>query len=78
MDQRKQYDGKYRYQACAHGRPEMIPPTGKPFKRTMATIGHGKGSAVDEEYLFSDSQTFTEQIGLARGRAFQPAAETRA
>jgi hypothetical protein len=31
---------------------KMIPPTGRPFKLVMATIGHWKGGVMDEEYLF--------------------------
>ena len=42
-----------------------IPPTGKPFKITMCTVGHWKGGVMDEEYLFWDSFSFMQQIGLA-------------
>jgi len=41
-----------------------IPPTGKPFKLTMSTVGHWKDGVMDEEYLFWDNQTFMKQIGL--------------
>ena len=42
----------------------MIPPTGKPFKLTMDTVGHWKNGVMDKEYLFWDNQTFMKQIGL--------------
>jgi len=42
-----------------------IPPTGKPFKLTMCTVGHWKDGVMTEEYLFWDNQTFMKQIGLA-------------
>lgn len=42
-----------------------IPPTGKPFKLVMCTVGHWKNGVMDEEYLFWDNQTFMKQIGLA-------------
>jgi hypothetical protein len=45
---------------------KMIPPTGKPFRLVMATVGHWKGGVMDEEYLFWDNQTFMNQIGLAQ------------
>jgi hypothetical protein len=44
---------------------KTIPPTGKPFKLTMCTVGHWKDGVMDEEYLFWDNQTFMKQIGLA-------------
>ena len=44
---------------------KSIPPTGKPFKITMCTVGHWKDGVMDEEYLFWDNQTFMKQIGLA-------------
>ncbi|MEZ4363989.1 MAG: ester cyclase [Kofleriaceae bacterium] len=43
----------------------VIPPTGKSYKITMATIGHWKDGVMDEEYLFWDNQEFFRQIGLA-------------
>lgn len=44
---------------------EAIPPTGKPFSLTMATIGHWTDDGVmDEEYLFYDNAEFMRQIGL--------------
>jgi SnoaL-like polyketide cyclase len=45
---------------------KMIPPTGKPFKLVMATVGHWKGGVMDEEYLFWDNQAFMKQIGLGQ------------
>ncbi len=47
------------------GEGKFIPPTGKPYKLTMATIGHWNAEGVmDEEYLFWDNLTFMKQIGL--------------
>ncbi|PIO97393.1 ester cyclase [Pleomorphomonas carboxyditropha] len=49
------------------GGGKTIPPTGKPFKLSMATIGHWTGDGVmDEEYLFWDNQDFMKQIGLGQ------------
>lgn len=49
------------------GGGKTIAPTGKPFKLTMATIGHWTEAGVmDEEYLFWDNQDFMKQIGLGR------------
>lgn len=48
------------------GDGRTIPPTGKSFKITMATIGHWKDGVMDEEYLFWDNQTFMKQLGLAQ------------
>lgn len=47
------------------GGGKTIPPTGKPFKLRMATIGHWKDGKMSEEYLFWDNQSFMKQIGLA-------------
>lgn len=47
------------------GNGKTIAPTGKPFKLTMATIGHWKDGVMDEEWLFWDNQSFMKQIGLA-------------
>lgn len=41
-----------------------IPPTGKPFKLMMCTVGHWKDGVMIEEYLFWDNQAFMKQIGL--------------
>ena len=43
---------------------KMIPPTNKPFKLWMATVGHWKDGVMDEEYLFWDNQTYMKAIGL--------------
>jgi len=43
-----------------------IPPTGKPFKIVMCTVGHWQGGVMDEEYLFWDNQSFMSQIGLGK------------
>lgn len=48
----------------AGGQP--VQPTGKAFSLTMATVGHWKGTTMDEEYLFWDNATFMKQLGLAR------------
>jgi hypothetical protein len=48
------------------GDGQFIPPTGKSYKLTMATIGHwNEDGVMDEEYLFWDNLTFMRQIGLA-------------
>jgi hypothetical protein len=48
------------------GNGQFIEPTGKPYKLTMATIGHWTEDGVmDEEYLFWDNLSFMKQIGLA-------------
>jgi SnoaL-like polyketide cyclase len=44
---------------------KTLPPTGKPYKITMCTVGHWTQEGVmDEEYLFWDNATFMKQIGL--------------
>jgi predicted ester cyclase len=48
------------------GDGKSIPPTGKSFRLGMATIGHWKGSTMDHEWLFWDSQDFMKQLGLAK------------
>ena len=48
------------------GDGKSIPPTGKKFKLSMATIGHWKDGKMIEEYLFWDNQAFMKQIGLAK------------
>ncbi len=47
------------------GDGSTIPPTGKPFKLLIATIGHWENGVMKEEWLFWDSQTLMKQIGLA-------------
>jgi predicted ester cyclase len=42
-----------------------IPPTGRLFKLSMATIGHWQDGKMVEEYLFWDNQALLRQIGLA-------------
>jgi len=46
----------------AHGK--TIPPTGKPFKLLMATIGRLENGVMAEEWLFRDDRTFMKQVGL--------------
>ncbi|WP_228853473.1 ester cyclase [Aegicerativicinus sediminis] len=48
------------------GNGKTIPPTGKSFKLTMATIGQWKDGKMIKEYLFWDNQSFMKQIGLAQ------------
>jgi len=48
------------------GDGKTIPPTGKPFKLTMATIGRWQDGVMAEEWLFWDNQTFMKQMGLAQ------------
>lgn len=48
------------------GGGKAIPPTGKSFRLTMATIGHWKGNTMDHEWLFWDGHEFMRQIGLAQ------------
>jgi len=43
----------------------FIPPTGKSFKLTMATVGYWENGVMTEEYLFWDNLEFMKQIGLA-------------
>lgn len=43
-----------------------IPPTGKPFKLIMCTVGYWKDGVMVEEYLFWDNQAFMKQIGLTQ------------
>jgi predicted ester cyclase len=44
---------------------KSIPPTGKPFKLAMTTIGHWTNGVMDEEWLFWDNHAFMQQIGIA-------------
>ena len=45
---------------------KSIPPTGKPFKIDMCTVGHWKNGVMVEEYLFWDNYTYMKQIGLVQ------------
>ena len=47
------------------GNGKFIQPTGRAFKLEMVTVGHWKGSTMDEEYLFWDNATFMKQLGVA-------------
>jgi hypothetical protein len=51
------------------GNGKTIPPTGKPFKLVMCTVGHWKGGVMDEEYLFWDNMTYMKQIGVTQWRS---------
>jgi predicted ester cyclase len=48
------------------GDGKTVPPTGKSFRLTMATIGHWNGATMDHEWLFWDNHEFMRQIGLAQ------------
>lgn len=43
---------------------KSIPPTGKRFAISMATIAHWKDETMDHEWLFWDNQDFMSQLGL--------------
>jgi SnoaL-like polyketide cyclase len=45
---------------------KSIPPSGKHFAISMATIGHWKGATMDHEWLFWDNQDFMNQIALGK------------
>jgi len=45
---------------------KTIPPTGKSFRLTMATIAHWKGTTMAHEWLFWDNHEFMRQIGLVQ------------
>ena len=47
------------------GDGKSLPPTGKAFKLTMATIGRWENGVMAEEWLFWDNQTYMKQIGQA-------------
>ncbi len=44
---------------------KTIPPTGKPFRLNMVTIGHWTNGTMDHEWLFWDSLALMKQIGLS-------------
>lgn len=48
------------------GDGKTIPPTNKPFKLDMATIGRWENGVMVEEWLFWDNQAFMKQIGLGQ------------
>jgi predicted ester cyclase len=43
-----------------------IPPTGKSFRLSMATLAHWQGSTMIHEWLFWDNHEFMRQIGLVQ------------
>jgi hypothetical protein len=45
---------------------KVIPPTNKPFKLDMVTIGRWENGVMKEEWLFWDNQAFMQQIGVAK------------
>jgi len=53
-------------QPMSIGEGKTIPPTGKPYKIRMCTVGHWKDGVMTEEYLFCDNQEFMRQIGLGK------------
>lgn len=44
----------------------IIPPTGKQFNITMATIAQWEDGRITEEHLFWDNGAFMKQIGLSK------------
>ena len=48
------------------GDGKTIPPTNKPFKLKMVTIGRWKDGKMFEEHLFWDNQALMKQIGLEK------------
>lgn len=48
------------------GNGKTIPPTNKPFKLAMTTIGRWENGLMVEEWLFWDNQAFMKQVGLAQ------------
>lgn len=46
------------------GNGKTVPPTGKSFKLSMATIGRWENGVMVEEWLFWDNQAFLKQVGL--------------
>ena len=48
------------------GHGKSLPPTGKPFRIEMCTVGHWKDGVMDEEYLYWDNLTYMKQIGLLK------------
>jgi SnoaL-like polyketide cyclase len=53
-------------QPMPNGDGKTIPPTNKPFKLPMTTIGRWENGVMVEEWLFWDNQAFMKQIGLAQ------------
>jgi len=45
---------------------KSIPPTNKPFKLEMVTIGRWENGVMKEEWLYWDNHAFMQQIGLAK------------
>ena len=45
---------------------KSIPPTNKPFKLEMVTIGRWENGAMKEEWLYWDNHAFMQQIGLVK------------
>lgn len=48
------------------GGGKTIPPTGRKFKLSMATIGRWEDGKMIEEYIFYDNLAIMKQIGLAK------------
>ena len=48
------------------GNGKTIPPTGKSYKISMATVGHWKNGKMIEESLFWDNQEFMKQLGVSQ------------
>jgi len=43
-----------------------IPPTGKSFDVHLATFAHWQNGCIDQEQLFSNTQTILQEVGLAQ------------
>ncbi len=48
------------------GNGKSLPPTNKPFKLPMLTVGVWENGVMKEEYLYWDNQALMKQIGLAQ------------
>jgi hypothetical protein len=48
------------------GGGKFIQPTGKAFKLPMSTFGHWKDGVMFEEFLFWDSQSYMQQMGIGK------------
>jgi predicted ester cyclase len=52
---------------------KTIPPTGKSFRLSMATLAHWQGNTMVHEWLFWDNHEFMRQIGLVSDRRHRAA-----
>jgi hypothetical protein len=51
---------------CPIGDGKSIPPTGKRFALSMATIAQRRDGKIAHDWLFCDNHDFMKQIGLAQ------------